>query len=135
MNRPKKQISIDEYTSPCPITVSPNESLDAIQKLMETEGVRHIPVVLSGKPVGIISDRDLKLVGCFEVITPLKAEDVMIPNPFTVSNEDSLEDVVFEMSKQKIGSALILDNSGEVSGIFTSTDALNALVEVLRGDV
>jgi len=34
------------------------------------------------------------------------------------------------LSNNKIGSALVLDTNDQVWGIFTTTDALNALVEV-----
>ena len=37
------------------------------------------------------------------------------------------------MSSKKLGSAIVLDEQGDLAGIFTTTDALNALVEVIRG--
>jgi predicted transcriptional regulator len=39
------------------------------------------------------------------------------------------------MSSKKLGSLIVTNSSGDVSGIFTNTDALNALVEVLRGEI
>ena len=56
----------------------------------------------------------------------------MTADPYTVSIEANLDDVAFEMSRNKYGSAIVMDNNDEVYGIFTSTDALNALIEVLR---
>ena len=103
---------------------------------MEKQGIRHIPVVdENGAPVGLISDRDASLIACFEIMTPLKASDVMVPEPFVAHEGDNLEDVALKMSSKKIGSAVVLDENEKVTGIFTSTDALNALVEVLRGIV
>ena len=132
----KQNIPVDEFTSPSPLTVSKDASIEEVIGLMEKNGIRHIPVVdESGKPVGIISDRDANLIACFEIMTPLKASDVMVPEPFVAQEGDNLEDVVFEMSTKKIGSAVILDENLKVTGVFTSTDALNALVEVLRGIV
>lgn len=42
-----------------------------------------------------------------------------------------LLDVVFHLSEEKIGSAIITDD-GKLDGIFTTTDALNALVDILK---
>ena len=59
----------------------------------------------------------------------------MVLNPYTAQTGSMLEEVAFEMSDRKIGSALIVNNFGELEGIFTSVDGLNALIEIIRGDV
>ena len=56
----------------------------------------------------------------------------MSPQPFIVSSETPLEEVALSMSRQKFGSALVRDEKDQTLGIFTVTDALNALIEVLR---
>ena len=58
----------------------------------------------------------------------------MQKEPYLVSADTKLSEVAFYMSKNKYGSALVMNPDGDL-GIFTSTDALNALVEVLRGDI
>ena len=60
----------------------------------------------------------------------MTVEDIMNPNLFSVYRNEGLGEVAFQLSSQKVGSALVLDESGEVYGIFTTTDALNALVEI-----
>jgi CBS domain-containing protein len=64
----------------------------------------------------------------------VRAEDFMTAAPYCVPAGTPLEEVAFEMSAHKFGSVLVTDEDGNVSGIFTSIDALNALVEVLRGE-
>jgi acetoin utilization protein AcuB len=49
----------------------------------------------------------------------------------SVYGSENLGEVALQLSSQKVGSALVLDESGEIYGIFTTTDALNALVEIL----
>ena len=39
--------------------------------------------------------------------------------------------VAYRLSAEKKGSAIILDENDDLYGIFTTTDALNALVELL----
>ena len=59
----------------------------------------------------------------------------MVENPESVQAGSLLSEAVFKMSEHMIGSLLVLDEEGKLDGIFTSTDALNALIEVLRDEV
>jgi CBS domain-containing protein len=42
--------------------------------------------------------------------------------------------VAYRLSKEKKGSAIVLDLEERLYGIFTTTDALNALVEIVLPD-
>ncbi len=128
------KIPVDEYTSPSPLTVERTETVPRIRDLMRVNGVRHVPVVEGNHPIGIISDRDLRMLDHLDGAEAVTAADVMTQAPYTVESGTSLEEVVFGMSRQKVGSAVVCDH-GEIVGIFTSTDALNALVEILRGQM
>jgi acetoin utilization protein AcuB len=121
---------VEEYTSPNLITVDFKEDLTKVSNLMHTNQVRHIPITENGRVVGIISKRDLQPIKK-EAYSSLKAKDLMIPDPYTVSNMDLIHEVAFQMSDRKIGSAIVTQD-GKVYGIFTTTDALNALVEIVR---
>ncbi len=130
-----RRIPVEEFTSPSPFTVDRMTNMRKVKAMMEENGIRHLPVVDRDEPVGIISDRDLKVLGKFPAWTSFVAEDVMSPDPYTVTPTTNLDEVALHMSERKIGSAIVQDERGEIVGIFTSTDALNALVEVLRGEV
>lgn len=128
------RIPVDEYTTPSPLTVNIGASMDELVDIMKSNEIRHIPVVENDRPVGIISDRDVKMVMNVAGASVLRARDLMHENPYMVESGTLLEEVVLEMSKNKFGSAIVNDD-GRIVGIFTSTDALNALVEILRGDI
>jgi len=123
---------IDEYTSFCAYTGHPGESVLDMMREMKEHNIRHLPIVRDKVVLGIVTDRDLNLVINSEEGRKLTAEDVMIPEPFVVKAGTSLRDVVFEMSEKKIGSAIVENYENDDIGIFTSVDALNALVEVLQ---
>ena len=127
-------LTVDEFTTPCPQTAKPSDPLHMVEKLMREKEIRHIPVQENGKLVGIISERDLFFAYRLGDKEQLQAKDIMQPDPYVVDSQAKLSEVAFHMSKHKYGSALITSSDGEL-GIFTSIDALNALVEVLRGDV
>ncbi len=128
-------LTVEEFTTPTPISVSKIATLGDVSDLMKTHNIRHVPVIEENVPVGIITDRDLKLLGKFSGWKDYFVGKVLPPSePFTVSYDTKLDAVAYEMSSRKIGSALVTDETGEIMGIFTSTDALNALVEVVRGE-
>ncbi|MGB0453128.1 MAG: CBS domain-containing protein [Bacteriovoracaceae bacterium] len=128
-------ISVDEYTSPCDEPVEPTTPISKIIAMFKEENYRHMPVVLDGKPIGIISSRDLKFISKLDIPNvDLEAQDFMTPDPYTVQTGTMLTDVAYEMSQRKIGSALVVNSENHIEGIFTTTDALNALVEITRGE-
>lgn len=125
---------VEEFTTPNPVTATEDADITELVSLMKANGIRHLPIVRGSKVVGIISDRDLRLAaglytrGKMEI----KAHEIMVVEPITVSAETSLDEVAFEMSKNKIGSVIVNDENDNFLGIFTATDALNALIEIAR---
>ena len=131
-----ENISLEEYTTPAPYFVKENDLIVDIMRTMGERGIRHLPVLKDdGSAVGIISDRDVAVMRTFAFKSDVTAKDLMTPDPFTLNYKVSLLEAAYTMSRHKIGSIIVNDDDGSVYGIFTSTDALNALVEVLRGDV
>lgn len=128
-------LPVEEFTTVNPITADEQTHIEELVRLMKENGIRHLPILKNGKPVGMISERDLKVAECFFNTNHKKivASDIMVKNPFTVQATTTLDEVAYQMSKNKIGSALVVDKSNELVGIFTSTDALNALIETVRG--
>jgi len=124
------EITVDEYTSPILVTIKLNESLDKALEMMQGNGIRHLPVEKDGKILGIISERDVMTHIGKDWASMVKVDDIMNTDIFSVYKGESLGEVAMQLSSRKLGSALVLDENSEVYGIFTTTDALNALVEV-----
>jgi acetoin utilization protein AcuB len=132
----KIQTAVEEFTSPSPITAPKSADLDTLSGIMKEYGIRHIPIVDQNQIVGLVSDRDIKVaVGLNrEIKKMIRAEDIMSMDPIAVEATATLDEVAYIMSENKIGSVLVNDDSGDLVGIFTSTDALNALIEIVRAD-
>lgn len=128
-------IPIEEFTSVDPITVNGSITLVEVKQLMSQHKIRHIPVMKGQTPVGILSDRDVKMAeSLIENAKTFSVAELMVTNPHTVYRGTPLETVVFQMSEKKIGSVLVLNDDDTLMGIFTQVDALNALIEIIRGD-
>lgn len=129
-----KNISVDDYTSPNPVTIDENENLIKAFSIIEENGFRHLPVTKEGKIVGILSERAIHSLQDFSSLKEPKVKDCMQEDPISVNTGTSLMETAFLLSDKKIGSVLVLNNDGSLNGIFTTTDALNALIEIIRGD-
>ncbi len=125
---------VEEYTTPNPVTANENTSIDELRALMTTYGVRHLPIVRNGDVVGLVSDRDLRIAQGLSAAHQLQvlAADIMSIDPVSVKADTPLDEVALTMSNRKIGSVLVHEADGTFLGIFTLTDALNALIEVVR---
>lgn len=128
-------VPVDDYTSFDPITVTVEASLDQLIHIFETNQIRHLPVVKAKRPVGIISDRDVRAFKLLRAGRLLTANELMVPDSVCCEMGTPLEEVAMTMSEKKIGSVLVTNDEGELQGIFTSTNRLNALIELIRGDV
>jgi len=123
-------LKVEEYTSPSVVTIASTDDLDKAMELMQEHTIRHLPVMENGTIAGIISERDVLAHMGKDWTRMLKIEDIMTRSILTVNKNEGLGDVAYQLSSQKIGSALVLDDDDSMYGIFTTTDAMNALVEV-----
>lgn len=126
-------VSVEEYTTPNPVIAVEGSSVDELNELMQKHDIRHLPIVRGTDVVGIVSDRDLKVVAGLNLTerSLICASDIMARDPVAVDAETRLDEVALEMSQRKIGSVLVTEGD-KLLGIFTVTDALNALIEVAR---
>lgn len=131
----KLEIPISEFTTPYPVTAQEDSSIEELLGFVNNLKVRHIPIVTNGEVVGIISDRDLKIVSALSAREKflVRAADLMTPDPVSFNSDTPLEEVIQKMADKKIGSVLVNDDQGHLQGIFTVTDALDILLEILRG--
>lgn len=123
---------IQKFMTPMPHTINAKMPLKTAFAMMREHGVRHIPVLDGGDLVGVLTDRDVKLAGSFADAEKITAEDAMTPEPFTVAPTAPLDQVLNEMAAHKYGCALVRQENGKLVGIFTATDALRVLVELLH---
>ena len=127
-------VPVEEFTTPDPVSIEETMARDELLRLMSDEGFRHLPVMRGGELAGIISDRDVRLFAGMPaaVRAGLTAADIMTEDLLTIDASTPLDEAALQMSANKV-SSLIVREGDEFLGIFTATDALNALVEVLRG--
>ncbi len=130
------KLTVEEFSTPSPVSVSTTEKLPKIWQMMKDNGIRHVLVRNESDVVGILSERDLTTFSQADGFDAIEAQEIMSKDLVTVTLDTKLYEVALKMSQDKIGSTIVTDpDDADYVGIFTATDALNALVEVLRGEV
>jgi acetoin utilization protein AcuB len=116
-----------------PHSIGSDQTIATASRMMNDHHIRHLPVLMGGRLLGILTDRDIKLIETFRDVDPTKitVEEAMTEQPYTVSPEAPLDEVVETMAANKYGSAVIMQNQ-KVVGIFTTVDACEALGQLLR---
>jgi CBS domain-containing protein len=123
-----------------PVTIPSDLSLaDALERMREHE-IRHLPVLDADRLAGIVSERDLAIVGGAPGVKPHKMTigeamrgpgfAQMSDHPFTCAPQDLLKSVTQTMLEHKFGSVVVIVDDAVV-GMYTTTDALRELVSRL----
>jgi acetoin utilization protein AcuB len=124
---------IMKYMTTTPLSIEKDSSLIDAATLMQKNNIRHLPVLSKGKIEGILSSTDIALLRGLNGVDmeKLKVSDCFTSNPYKVSPEALLNDVLDEMAENKYGCVIVNDNEHLV-GIFTWIDALKATKSLLE---
>lgn len=119
------EMLVKDYCSEINVSAQIDTPLSDVSKKMADHKIRHIPIVKANKFAGIISDRDLKLVAGLENAMDLTAGEIMSKDPYIVSPDTKIVDIMDYFIHNKISSALV-DGEKQLY-IFTVHDALKIL--------
>jgi acetoin utilization protein AcuB len=122
---------IKSVMTPFPYSIVPDDSLTDVRRMMNTHGIRHRPVKEGNALIGVITDRDIRLVSGAQPDHERKVRDAYIPHAYTVELREPLDNVLLHMAAHHIGSAIVTKNS-KLVGLFTVTDACRCFGEFLR---
>jgi acetoin utilization protein AcuB len=135
-------VRITPYIQQAVVTVKPLDSALHARELLERHRINQLPVVVDGRVVGIVTDRDLRDVfpSTLEpvrrrprhpVVDPdrVRVRDVMSQPVFSLGTDDSLKEAAGLLRRQRIGAVPILDEKSRLCGILTRSDLLRALAE------
>lgn len=129
---------VREMMSSPVISVPPTIRLPAIKHLMRAHKIRHLPVVVGGKLVGIISLGDVRnafpsdagILSIYEVshlLDNIIAADIMRTGVVTIEAEAPLVEAAWRMLDHKIGGLPVLEGNRLV-GMITESDLFRAMI-------
>lgn len=127
--------SIGTFMTTFPYAVDADAEVLEARRLMLQHRIRHLPVVRGDELVGLVSDRDIKLMLGPEFDNPnpheITVADVMIDEPYVVDLDTPLAEALRHMADTHIG-AVLITRSGGLAGIFTASDACRHFASMLE---
>jgi acetoin utilization protein AcuB len=130
----KRNPQVIAFMTPFPHSIDVDAPLEDAHRLMREHRFRHLPVMSGGEIVGVLTDRDIKLVLGPDFGTPdereLRVRDAYVERPCVVPASTPVAKVARVMAQNRIGSAIVTKH-GKLVGIFTVTDACRALAEII----
>jgi len=110
------------------VTLSQHNTISEIITLMANQGFRHYLVVEAPRRlVGVISDRDvLRALARTPNWHASYARELMSRNVIVVKPDTELSLAAGEMISKRINCLPVVDDSGDICGIITSTDLLKS---------
>ena len=117
------------------ITVSPEADLKSAVDHMNAAHIRHLPVVKSGRLVGIVSDRDIRLFGMsmagdedgdlrFSIGAGVTVREVMQDDPVLVEGDTDIREALDLMIEDRVGAIPVVDEDEYLLGIVSYVDML-----------
>jgi acetoin utilization protein AcuB len=133
----KRNPQVIAFMTPFPHSIDVDAPLEDAHKLMREHRFRHVPVMSGGEIVGVLTDRDIKLVLGPDFGSPdereLRVRDAYVERPCVVPASTPVAKVARVMAQNRIGSAIVTKH-GKLVGIFTVTDACRAVAEIIGDD-
>jgi len=123
-----------------PVTISPHAEVAGAARLMREQHVGYLVVVepdfanSTGRPVGVITDRDIVIDVVARDVDPHAAtvRHVMSSNPVTVAVTDSVFMAAQEMRRLGVRRLPVVGSLGELHGVLSLDDVLDAVTGELQ---
>lgn len=130
-------MQVRELMTPEPITISPTSSLEEAYSLMLINDIHELPVLESGRLIGILTERDiLSRVGPSNGENReglnMSVEDAMTRAVEVLQPDTRLSEACRRLGTLRIAAAPVVDNELRLIGILSVTDVLSAAAELFE---
>ncbi len=128
-------MSVEEFMNTDLFTVQPDDILDLVVEMMNTQKLRYVPVEdENGHLMGLVTSsktlRHYRGSHLWDPKKPLPVRDIMITNPITIGPDESIRSALEIMKTHGIGCLPVLEGN-ELVGIITEQDFLNITLHLL----
>ena len=113
-----------------PCTCSPNDSVQDVARTMRDHDCGAVPIIDSGRLVGIVTDRDLTVRAIASGLDiDSRVADVITREPVSCGVDAELSEVERVMSDQQVRRVPIVDADKRVVGIVSQADLARAVFD------
>jgi acetoin utilization protein AcuB len=131
--------TVGDWMTKNPITVDAGASIIEAIHLLRERNIRRLPVVKGGRLVGLVTER--MLLGYMPakattldqwemhyLLSKTPVTEAMNPSPHTVRADTPLAEAARLLHDRKLNGVIVVDDGGDMVGIMTTTNALEALI-------
>ena len=132
---------VETWMTRTPITIDKEATVMEAIHLMKEKNVRRFPVMDGERIAGIVTE---KMLADFKpskatsldtweihyILSKTAVTEAMNPKPYKVRPDTKLSECVKLLHDRKLNGVLVVDEKDHLVGIFTVTNALEALIEV-----
>ncbi|MCD6247892.1 MAG: CBS domain-containing protein [Hadesarchaea archaeon] len=128
-----RSVPVREAMTAKVLTVGPKATVARAAKLMSQNGVGSLVVVERGKPVGILTERDLLMKVVSENIRPseIRVEEIMSRPVITTTPDEDIIEATRTLIRNKIRRLPVVEN-GKLVGIITASDITAVSPELME---
>jgi acetoin utilization protein AcuB len=139
MTMTANKLTVGDWMTRDPITIEADATVMEAIHLLKEKNIRRLPVMRSGQLVGLVTEK--MLLGFMPtkgtsldqwelhyLLARTPVRQAMNPTPHTVMPETPLADAARLLHDRKLNGVLVLDAKGDMVGLLTTTNALEALI-------
>ena len=135
MTRNHRTVPVSQVMTSRVRTADAGQRLQDVLQILLDERCHHVPIVQDGRPVGMISHRDLVRIARAQGHQTLaegfegdgKAADIMSRELCTIGVDDPVELAIDRIGVGDIHALVVVDEQGDLAGIVTHYDLLHYL--------
>jgi acetoin utilization protein AcuB len=134
-----KKLTVGGWMTPNPITIEEDASVIEAIHLLKEKAIRRLPVMKKGKLAGLVTEKMLAAYTPGKATTldqwemhglldTTKVKVAMNADPYKVHPDTPLAEAAHLLHDKKLNGVLVVDDHGQLAGVFTTTNALEALI-------
>jgi acetoin utilization protein AcuB len=134
-----QKLTVSDWMTKKPITIEEDASVIEAIHLLKEKNIRRLPVMKKGRLVGLVTEKMLfgympakaTSLDQWELHyllskTPVKA--AMNAKPHTLAPDTPIAEAAKLLHDRKLNGILVVDGNGDLMGLLTTTNALEALI-------
>src|SRR5215467_9425481 len=136
-----KKTHVADWMTKNPITIAEDASIIEAIHLLKEKNIRRLPVMRHGKIAGVVTEKMLlsfspgksSALDAWEahyLLSKTPVRDAMNSNPHMVTPQTDIRDAAKLLHDRKLNGVLVVNAAGDLVGIFTTTNALEALIDM-----
>jgi acetoin utilization protein AcuB len=134
-----EKTNVGDWMTVKPITIEEDISIMEAIHLLKEKNIRRLPVMRGGKIAGVVTEKmlltftpgkstSLDAWEAHYLLSKTPVKEAMNPRPHTVTPATPVREAAKLLHDRKLNGVLVTNEKGDLVGIFTTTNALEALV-------